>query len=166
MPELFEFWRKVYHDRPGETWNWTNIYLDYPITTALIMFNIDSIISIVFLSLTADVLPGEMSLLVRSKERWLFSQARTYSSKNWMRYKIHEACYIFLFPSWYALLMEQFQNIVTKCWTNLWFHYKVGNILSALDFQESYSNMSFKPHLHALKKLARHAKFSTPYWWF
>ena len=58
------------------------IYLDYPITTAFIMFNIDSIISIVFLSLTADVLPGEMSLLVRSKERWLFSQARTYSSKN------------------------------------------------------------------------------------
>jgi len=66
------------------------IYTWDPITTALIMFNIDSIISIVFLSLTADVLPCEMSLLARSKERWLFSQARTYSSKNWTRYKIHE----------------------------------------------------------------------------
>ena len=39
--------------------------LGTPFTTALIVFNIDSIISIVFLSLTTDVPPSEMSLLVR-----------------------------------------------------------------------------------------------------
>ena len=60
----------------------TKFILGTPFNTALIMFNIDSIISIVFLSLTADVPPSEMSLLVRSEERWLFSQARTYRSKN------------------------------------------------------------------------------------